>query len=283
MADEMITAAILTMNASMPSARAAVSSSRTARHQGDKQNRAGRERQRQIVEQKLPAAQVPPLAHALFFKRQEQPGGAARQLQVIKTDPRELGECDGEQREIDARDAESKAEPANHGAKRRHHCDRRKHAEPWTDPELEPHERRHIAADADIKRMAKRKLARIAHHQIPRLPHIGEVEDEREHGQHVAVRRQRQSEESGERQRDHDPPAWGHAAPQLDHRRCPIRPCGRSTSTAINSANENLLSIPSANRKPASASETPISTPPTSAPAIDPMPPMMTMMKAMSV
>src|SRR5260370_19500553 len=27
------------------------------------------------------------------------PGGAARQLQVIKTDPRELGECDGERSE----------------------------------------------------------------------------------------------------------------------------------------------------------------------------------------
>src|SRR6266436_3846835 len=100
---------------------------------------------------------------------------------------------------------------------------------------------------------------------------------------HVPIRRQRHGEESGERQRDHDPPASGHAAPQRDHWRCPIRPCGRSTSTAINSAKENMLFIDGANRKPASASETPIRTPPTSAPAIDPMPPMMTMMKAMSV
>src|SRR5258706_11643944 len=182
-----------------------------------------------------------------------------------------------------ARIPKYKADPANPAENRRPARDRRKHAEPWTDPELEPHERRHVAADADIKRMAKRKLARIAHHQIPRLPHIGKVEDEREHGQHVAVRRQRQGEENGERQRDHDPPAWGHAAPQLDHRRCPIRPWGRSTSTAINNAKENMLFIDGANRKPASASVTPIRTPPTSAPAIDPMPPRMTMMKAMSV
>src|SRR5262245_39306173 len=131
--------------------------------------------------------------------------------------------------------------------------------------------------------MAQRKLARIAHHQIPSLPHIGEVEDEREHGQHIAVRRQRQGEENGERQRDDDPAARRHAAHEIDHVRCPTRPWGRSTSTTISNANENMLLIDGANRKPASASETPISTPPTSAPAIDPMPPMMTMMNAMSV
>src|SRR5579871_453808 len=131
--------------------------------------------------------------------------------------------------------------------------------------------------------MAERKLAGVAHHQIPGLAHIRKVEDEREDGQHIAVGGQRQHHEDRERERDDDAAARRHAAPQTDHMRCPIRPWGRSTSTAINSAKENMLFIDGASRKPASASEVPISTPPTSAPAIDPMPPMMTMMKARSV
>src|SRR5579871_3306147 len=141
----------------------------------------------------------------------------------------------------------------------------------------------HMGAATDVKRMAERKLPCVAHHQIPGLPHIGEVEDEREHRDDVTVGRERQREENGERERDDDAAARRRDAPQLDHVRCPSRPWGRSTSTAINNAKENMLFIDGANRKPASASETPISTPPTSAPAIDPKPPMMTMMKARSV
>jgi hypothetical protein len=44
-----------------------------------------------------------------------------------------------------------------------------------------------------------------------------------------------------------------------------------------------MLFIDGANRKPARASDTPISAPPASAPIIEPMPPMMTIMKASSV
>src|SRR5262249_56417120 len=131
--------------------------------------------------------------------------------------------------------------------------------------------------------MPQRKLTREAHHQIPGLTHIGEVEEERQHRQDITVSEKRQREENGERQRDDDLATRRHAAHEINHARCPIRPCGRSTSTAINSAKENMLFIEGANRKPASASETPISTPPTSAPPIDPMPPIITMMKAMSV
>src|SRR5262249_48861163 len=115
------------------------------------------------------------------------------------------------------------------------------------------------------------------------LAHIGEVKDEREHGQHVAVGDQRQGDESSRHQRKDDPATPIDAAPQFAHGRCPMRPWGRSTSTAINNAKENMLFIDGANRNPASASETPISTPPTSAPPIDPIPPIITMMNAISV
>src|SRR5262249_3565302 len=197
----------------------------------------------------------------------------------IEADPGELRECNREQREIDPRDAEPETEPADRSAERGADSDRSEHAEPRADSEFEPQQRSHIAAHADIERMAQRKLARIAHHQIPSLPHIGEVEDEREHGQHIAVGGQRQGEENRKRQNNDDPAARGYAAPQPAHRRCPIRPWGRSASTAINNAKENMLFMEGANRKPARASDTPISTPPTRAPAIDPMPPMITMMK----
>ncbi len=65
--------------------------------------------------------------------------------------------------------------------------------------------------------------------------------------------------------------------------RFPSMPCGRNSSTSTRMANANMLFVDGVNRRPASASVTPISTPPSSAPGIEPSPPMMTMTKASSV
>ena len=85
--------------------------------------------------------------------------------------------------------------------------DRGEYAEPWPDAELEPQKRADIGAEPDVKRVPERKLARKAHHQIPGLPHIGEVEDQDQHRQQIAVgkerRREQHDEQSDEQPRVH--------------------------------------------------------------------------------
>ena len=63
----------------------------------------------------------------------------------------------------------------------------------------------------------------------------------------------------------------------------PRIPCGRSSSTSTRMAKENMLFADGVKSRPASASVTPISTPPRSAPGIEPSPPVITMTKASRV
>src|SRR5438309_944777 len=131
--------------------------------------------------------------------------------------------------------------------------------------------------------MPERQLPGEAHHQVPGLADIGEVENENEDGDQVAVgderRRQQRRHDDGAR----DASARRHVVPARAHARRPIKPCGRSTRTRMSSANENMLFIDGSKKKPASASDTPMRMPPTSAPLIEPSPPTMTMMKASKV
>ena len=63
----------------------------------------------------------------------------------------------------------------------------------------------------------------------------------------------------------------------------PMMPCGRNNSTSTRMAKANMLLADGVKNRPAIASVNPISTPPSSAPGIEPSPPVMTMTKARSV
>src|SRR5581483_7416576 len=214
---------------------------------------------------------------------QKESAGSAREIKMIERDAGKFGEGDGQQSEIDALDPEAKAEPADRRTEggRYRHCG--EDAEPGADAELQPEQRARVAAKPDIERMPKRKLAAESEHQIPRLPDIGEVEDQDQHGHDVAVDNQRRHRKQRQHQREQDPRSPVECAPELAHARRPMMPRGRSTSTVTSSAKENMLFIDGTSRNPASASDNPMSTPPTSAPVIEPSTPTMTMMKASSV
>src|ERR1700745_2198888 len=69
-----------------------------------------------------------------------------------------------------------KSAPADGGTESGRERDRRKQAEPRTDAEIDPKQRRRIGAQPDVQRMAERQLARKAPHHIPGLAHIGAIE-----------------------------------------------------------------------------------------------------------
>src|SRR3990172_6312396 len=123
--------------------------------------------------------------------------------------------------------------------------------------------------------MTERELARKSHHHVPRLPRIGEIQDQDRHREHVVVDHCRQREQDQHEHREQH----GAAA----HGLFPSRPCGRNSSTRISSAKLNMLFADGVKYRPASASDTPISTPPSSAPAMEPSPPTITMTNASSV
>src|ERR1051326_5026699 len=162
----------------------------------------------------------------------------------------------------------------------RHHSE---HPEQRPDAEVDPQRRRHIGAEPEVERVAERELPGKSHQQVPGLAGIGEIHHQDQHAELIAVGKERREKKSGEQQRGEHAAVPRHIRPQRAHARRPKRPCGRSTSTAIRSAKENMLFIDGAAKNPASASDTPISTPPSSAPAIEPSPPMMTMVNASSV
>ena len=56
---------------------------------------------------------------------------------------------------------------------------------------MDEQRRRDIGAEPDIERVAERELAGEAHHDVPGLAEIGEIEDENEDGQQVVVDEQR--------------------------------------------------------------------------------------------
>src|SRR5262245_28219551 len=123
--------------------------------------------------------------------------------------------------------------------------------------------------------MAERELPGEAHQHVPRLAGVGEVQDERADRQRVGAGQPR--ERDGEHEQDRE------QARGAGHDFFPNRPWGRSSRTRINRPKLNMLLADGAIRRPASASDTPIRTPPTRAPAIEPIPPTMTITKPSSV
>src|SRR6476620_508758 len=132
-----------------------------------------------------------------------------------------------------------------------------------------------VRADPAVERMAERELAGEPHHHVPGLAGVGVVENQRRDRECVRPREGGKHREGGEEQRERDA-----AAAQA---RFPSRPRGRSSSTRISRPKLNMLFAEGAMKRPATASETPISTPPRSAPPIEPSPPTITMTKASSV
>src|SRR6185503_11497805 len=223
-----------------------------------------------VVHERRPAeiGDVPGVAlrHA-----QEHAARAADPVEMVEADARELGEGDGEEREIHPRDAEAEGEKADRHAQQ----DRHPQPGPRADAVVEEDRTRRVRADADVERMAERELPGEAHHHVPCLAGVGEVKDQRCDRERVGDREKGKNDEEQEQ--------GGEADLGADQAFFPSRPCGRSSSTRMSRPKLNMLFAEGAMKSPATASETPISTPPRSAPPIDPSPPTITMTKARSV
>src|SRR5262245_966050 len=205
---------------------------------------------------------------------------------MVKADAGKLGKRDGEDGEIDAGDAKAKGQEANDRAG----CGRARHGrpkpKPWAHTEVHVEGRRGVRAKPDVERVTQRKLARKAHHDVPGLADVGKVEDEDQHGDEIVAHRQGGGDERKSEPCQQLEPAPGNAVGEEgDHGspRLPRRPCGRNSSTTTRMAKVNMLLAEGVNKSPPSASVTPISTPPKSAPAIEPSPPVMTITNARSV
>ena len=90
-----------------------------AQEQMADEERHHRQRQHHVVEHARAAAQGPQVVLRVVGDRHEQPGGAADPAPVIEADAGELGEGDGEDREVDAGHAEAEREKADDGADER--------------------------------------------------------------------------------------------------------------------------------------------------------------------
>src|SRR5712691_106091 len=243
------------------------------------------QRQHHVIEHGRVAAQVPQVVAGVIRHREKEAGGTADPIEMIEADPGKFGERDGEDREIDAGDPEPERQEGDECAACGGESNCARKPDPGGDPEMHVKRRARIAAETDEYRMAERELAGKAEHDVPGLAGIGEIEDEDEDGEQVVVGDEGRSEQ----QREHDG-EQGKTAPRNaveqrgDHDGFfPRMPCGRNRRTRTRIANANMLLADGVKNNPASASVRPISTPPSSAPGIDPSPPVMTMTKASRV
>ena len=101
---------------------------------------------------------------------------------MIEADARELGECDGQEREVNAGDAVTEGEGAEQSAEGGANKDRQPDSDPRTDAIVKIERAGGIAADAEVQGMAERQLAGEAHHDVPRLAGVGEKQEERGNG-----------------------------------------------------------------------------------------------------
>src|SRR4029453_14054635 len=118
----------------------------------------------------------------------------------------------------------------------------------------------------------------------PRLTDIGEVEDQDQDAQPVLAehrrRHQQQPQQDGQAPQDARRRIAGETADKTHCGPLPKRPCGRSSRTRMRSPKLNMLLSEGCSSRPATASLTPISRPPISAPVMLPSPPTMTLTKA---
>src|ERR1700722_16284329 len=134
--------------------------------------------------------------------------------------------------------------------------------------------------------MSERKLAGEAHHDVPGLAGISKIENDDEDREQIVVGKPRRGQQHREQRGEQTHrPARQTIGEARDHRihhvgLLPRMPCGRNNSTSTRMPKANMLLADGVNSKPASASVSPISPPPISAPGIEPSPPVMTMTKA---
>src|SRR5262245_7712303 len=133
--------------------------------------------------------------------------------------------------------------------------------------------------------MPERELAGETHHDVPCLSNVGEVEDQDEHRDEIVVGDERKKQKHAKKRPQRELRTGRNASQQIGgHERfLPSRPWGRNSSTSTRMAKVNMLLADGANSRPPSASVMPISMPPSSAPGIEPRPPVMTITNANSV
>src|SRR3954447_26089052 len=103
-----------------------------AQHEG-----RNREHEDNVVKHDRLAAQVPDVALGIIRDRQKQAARSTDPGEMVETDAREFGECDGENGEIDPADAEPECEKADDCAAGRSHGDGCNEPDPWADAEME--------------------------------------------------------------------------------------------------------------------------------------------------
>src|SRR5262249_56519859 len=99
-----------------------------------------------------------------------------------------------------------------------------------------------------------------AHNQVQSPAEESEKEEQDQHRDEIAVGDERCGEEH--RQQGDQQRATARVERRRGHARRPMMPCGRSASTKMSRAKDTMLFIDGARKSPASASDTPINTPP---------------------
>src|SRR5262249_37336546 len=122
-------------------------------------------------------------------------------------------------------------------------------------------------------------------HHVPGLPGVGEVENDDQNGDEVIVGQPGCRQQRSQQHRQRYQAAARNALDQpADHvSRFPRMPCGRNRSTSTSRPNENMLLAEGGKNGRPSPAPTQTSPPPNGARAMEPSPPVITMMKASSV
>src|SRR6185436_20735062 len=131
----------------------------------------------EVVEHRGAAAQAQDVVAGEVGDGEKEPGRAAYPPPVIEGDAGEFAEGNRQNSEVDAADAEAKGEIADHGAGRRRGRHRHPQPDPWANAEMHVERSGGISAEADIERVSQRELAGKAHHDVPGLADVGEIEN----------------------------------------------------------------------------------------------------------
>src|SRR4029079_9097853 len=241
--------------------------------------------QQYIIEHHRMATERPKVVVGVLRDRQEQSGRSVGPPKRVKSDPREFGKRNGENGEIDAGNPKPERKETDKRAGDCRDGDRHEQADPRAEAKMDVQRGRGIGAQSHIKCMAKRQLAGEAHHDVPGLARIRKVQDQNQHGEHVIAGKQWRGEKTDEERAEQEQGArWNSGGEPPDHAvLLPMMPCGRKSRTRTRMAKANMVLAEGVNTRPAIASVSPIRTPPTSAPGIEPRPPVMTITKARNV
>src|SRR5262249_18206766 len=110
----------------------------------------GGKHQHHVIEHCRVAAQGPNVVARVVGHGKEKTTGAAEPTEMIEADAGKFGKSDGEDGEIDARDAEAKREKSDECAAGRRDGDRSRKADPGRYPEMHVKSSRGVGAKADI-------------------------------------------------------------------------------------------------------------------------------------